>query len=599
MFAVELLFVLASAFVLTPLTGLVIQSAVSVSGQEALSDTEIASFFMSPSGALAGVLLASVMLTVATLNYAALLIPAYAIQRGERTTLMITLARLLRCAPGLAGLSLRVIVRYLAVILPFALLIGLDYWLLVSEYDINYYLAEKPPSFLAAAVIAALLLVLLCSLLIKITISWFYALPMVLFDRQSAQSAKINSEKMSLGHRKLIAIWLGLWFFGTPLMSFIVVTPISYSANWLVPQLSSNLPLLALVLGCSVVLCAVFAFVVNFTAACLLAHQNIRMFSQYGPDTDSNTDDLVSNNKIGHRVFRIPQGEKFILSMGLIAVLIIGLLSYLWIDRLDFDNDSLVIAHRGASLLAPENTMAAIQRAVDDGADWVEIDVQETADGEVVVFHDSDFKRVGGRQLAIWDARAAELSGIDIGSWFDPIFSQETTPSLRDALEACRNKSGVLIELKYYGRDQNLEKRVINIVEQAGMVDQVMVMSLSYPAVQKVRKLRPTWKVGLLSTFALGDITKLDVDFLGLNSRAATKRLIERAHKNKIDVYVWTVNDPIEISTMISRGADGLITDAPDVALTVLEQRGKLGLSERLMLDLAHIFGYRVKSLEQ
>ena len=597
MFAVEVFFMLASALVLTPFTGLMVQSAVSLSGQEALSDTEIASYLLSPAGAIVGVLLAAGMLTVAMLNYAALLIPAHAIQHGERTTLMITLARLVRCAPDLARLSLRIIARYLAVILPFAVLIGVAYWLLASEYDINYYLAEKPPSFIAAVVIAAVALVMMGALLIKITISWFYALPLVLFDRQSARSAKTNSETMSLGHRKLIAFWLALWIFGTPLISFIVVSPISYAAHWLVPQLSSNLPLLALILGCSVVLCAVITFAVHFIAACLLAHQNLSMFSQHGSDTDSA--DLASNNQREHKILRIPQGEKFILSMGLLAVLVIGLLSYLWIDQIDFDNDSLVIAHRGSSLAAPENTMAAIQRAVDDGADWVEIDVQETADGKVVVFHDSDFKRVGGTPLTIWDARSAQLAGIDIGSWFDPAFSHETTPSLRAVLELCRDKSGVLIELKYYGHDQNLEQRVIDIVEQQGMVEQVMVMSLSYPAVQKVRKLRPGWKVGLLSSVALGDITQLDVDFLGLNSRAATKRLIERAHQSQIQVYVWTVNDPLNISAMISRGADGLITDAPDVALTVLQQRSELNLSESLMLELAHIFGYRVRPLEQ
>lgn len=601
LFAVELFFILAATFVLTPLTGLVVQTAVSLSGQKALSDTDIASFLLSPLGALVGVLLASVMLTVVMLNYAALLIPAYAIQHGERTTLMMTMARLLRCGPDLLGLSLRVVIRYLAVILPFALLIALVHRLLLSGYDINYYLAEKPPEFLAAVVIASAVLVLLCALLIKITIGWFYALPMVLFHRKSARSAKISSQEMTFGHRKIIAYWLGLYLFGIPLISFIVLTPITVTTNWLVPQLSGNLPLLALVLGCSVVLCAALTFVINFTSTCLLAHQNMRMFTQHGPDEEksSNSDALAVADVAGHRIFHIPRGEKFILSMGLVAVLIIGLLSYLWMSRIHFDNDSFVIAHRGSSLVAPENTMAAIQKAVDDGADWVEIDVQETADGKVVVFHDSDFKRVGGDSLEIWNARSNDLSGIDIGSWFGPEFSKETTPSLRETLEACRDKSGVLIELKYYGHDKNLEQRVIDIVEQAGMVDQVMVMSLSYPAVQKVRKLRPTWKIGLLSTVALGDITKLDVDFLGLNSRAATKRLIERAHKNEMEVYVWTVNDPIEISTMISRGADGLITDAPDVALTVLEQRGELSLTERLMLDLAHIFGQRVPPLEQ
>ncbi len=225
-------------------------------------------------------------------------------------------------------------------------------------------------------------------------------------------------------------------------------------------------------------------------------------------------------------MFRIPIGEKALLSLGVLAVILIGLISYRMIDGIELKDDTLVIAHRGASMTAPENTMAAIKNAVDAGADWVEIDVQETADGKVVVFHDSDFKRVGGKSLTIWDAQSDQLPGIDIGSWFDPTFSKETTPSLLDVLEVCRDKSGVLIELKYYGHDQNLEQRVI-------------------------------------------------------------------------EIFVWTVNDPIDISTMTSRGVDGLITDTPDTAFSVLAQRKKLKPSERLMLELAHIFGKRSRNLEQ
>lgn len=491
---------------------------------------------------------------------------------------------------------MRIIMRYLLVSIPFLIAIGLIYWLSLTDNDINYYLAEKPPEFLIAAALVTVLLVILGVILIKITITWFYTLPLVLFAHESSKAAKVHSAKATRGHRKIIAWWLALWLFGTPLINLILHAPFSFMANWLVPELSGHLALLALVLGGSVVIAALITLGVSFITLSLLAHQNIRMFQSHG--LDSTVKNEASSNE-GHRIFRVPLGEKFLLTFGLLTMLLIGLGCYRWIEQIEFKDDTLVIAHRGASQLAPENTLAAIQKAVDDGADWVEIDVQETADGKVIVFHDSDFKRLGGKSLSIWDTQFDQLPDIDIGSWFDPKFSKETTPTLLDVLEVCRGKSGVLIELKYYGHDQQLEQRVIDIVEKAEMVDQIMIMSLSYPAVQKVRKLRRSWRVGLLSTVALGDITKLDVDFLGLNSRAATKRLIERAHQNDIDIYVWTVNDPIDISTMTSRGVDGLITDAPSVALDVLRQRKELTTSKRLMLELAHIFGKRDSIREQ
>lgn len=604
MFAVHLAFIIISAAVLTPLGGLALRSMVALSGQEALSDTDIASFLISPGGALAGVLMASVLLAVAILDYAALLVTAHSIQSGHRCTLASTCARIVVCAPSLLRLCLRIVLRYLGAILPFAAIIGLSYWLLLADQDINYYLAERPPKFIAAVLIAGCSLLLLGAVLIKLTVSWFYALPLVLFNRQSPKQAKRTSvahisstsgnQTGRSSDRSTIVLWLSAWLFGTPLLHLILTTPIHITASWLVPKLSDRLPALALVLGCAVLLNSLISFALGFLTVSLLAHQNIRMFKESGLDK-------TPARKPSHKEIRqsFPLGDKAMLGLGCLIVLITSGVSYHWLQGIAHHDQAMVIAHRGASLQAPENTLAAIRRAVDDGADWVEIDVQETADGKVVVFHDSDFKRVGGKPLKIWDATSKQLPGIEIGSWFDPEFSEETTPSLREVLELCRDRSGVLIELKYYGHDQQLEQRVIDIVEEENMQDQVMVMSLSYTGVQKVRQLRPDWKVGLLSTVALGDITQLDVDFLGLNSRAATKMLINRAHQNGIEIYVWTVNDPLDISTMASRGVDGIITDAPDRAIKVLKQRKELTPGERLMLELAHIFGKRAGAIEQ
>jgi len=142
---------------------------------------------------------------------------------------------------------------------------------------------------------------------------------------------------------------------------------------------------------------------------------------------------------------------------------------------------------------APENTLASIRRANEDGTDWVEIDVQETSGGEVVVIHDSDFMKLAGDPLKVWEGTLAQIQDIDIGSWFALEYSSERVPTLREVLAEVAGKSRLVIELKYYGNDQQLEQRVVDIVEQTGMVDNVAIMSLKYEGIQKIRKLRPDW----------------------------------------------------------------------------------------------------------
>ena len=200
-----------------------------------------------------------------------------------------------------------------------------------------------------------------------------------------------------------------------------------------------------------------------------------------------------------------------------------------------------VIAHRGAAAARPENTMAAIERGIEDGADWIEIDVQETADGEVVVFHDSDFMRLAHVDRKIWEVTAAELRDIDLGSWFDPAYAGERAPTLRDVLAAARGRAKLVIELKYYGHDQDLEARVAAQVDEFGMAEQVALMSLSYPAIQKARAMRPDLRNGVLAATAVGDLAGLDTDFLAVNVGLATPKLIRSAHAAGKDVYVWTV----------------------------------------------------------
>jgi len=158
-------------------------------------------------------------------------------------------------------------------------------------------------------------------------------------------------------------------------------------------------------------------------------------------------------------------------------------------------------------------------------------------------------------------------------------------------LDECKGKIKVNIELKYYGHDQQLEERVAKIVESREMASEIMLMSLKTDGVLKMKSIRPDWKVGLLMSVSAGNLQEFEADFLAVNAGFANRRLVRTAHAGGKEVYVWTVNDAPTMSTMISRGVDGLLTDKPALARSVLEQRAKMSAPERLLLEAAGFLG--------
>jgi glycerophosphoryl diester phosphodiesterase len=256
-------------------------------------------------------------------------------------------------------------------------------------------------------------------------------------------------------------------------------------------------------------------------------------------------------------------------------------------DEPDWKDPAQIIAHRGGAAVAPENTMAAFERGIADGADWLELDVQENADGTVVVEHDRDFMRAAGVKLEVWRATDDDLADLDIDNSFGPEFSDQRVPTLREVLELAKGKVGVFIELKYYGHDVNLEQKVVELVEETGMTNDIVIMSLNYDGVRKTAALRPNWTYGLLNAVAIGDLTRLDADFLALTANATTVPMIRRIHRRGMKTYPWTIDDPVQMWVMMSRGADGIITDRVALANQVKQLRAEVTPVGRFIIWMA------------
>ena len=587
-FTTHLAYSVLGLVLFTPLLGLLGRLLLKLLDKQALADQDIAWFLLSPAGMIALLLLAALLLTIAGFEQATLMTIGAGKVQGVHLGTVNALRYTAACARFIFALALRLVFRLLLLTLPFLAIAGGIAWLLLTDYDINYYLNAQPPVFWAAAVSIGLLLLAMLALLVHKLTGWSLALPLVLFAGISPAQAFTESERITRWRRRQILSILGFWALLAALLGSVLLGIIQQLGAWIVPAFYDSMAWLVPVLGGFMALWIGGNFLVTVFTSGSLAYLLLGCYEAYGPGTATpDMHALAQRDAAGG--WRLTRLRLALLLLG--GVVSATLLGYWLLQGIQPGDTVTVVAHRGAAGSAPENTLAAVRHAIEDGTDRVEIDVQETLDGEVVVIHDSDFMKLAGNPLKVWDGTLAEVQDIDVGSWFAPVFSAERVPLLADVLEEVRGQSQLVIELKYYGHDRQLEQRVVDIVEQAGMVDAVAIMSLKYDGMQKIRELRPDWTIGLLAAKSIGNLASLDVDFLAVNTGMASPGFVRRAQESGKQVFVWTVNDPITMHRMISLGVDGIITDEPAMAREVMAAHADLGTVERLLLHTAVLFG--------
>lgn len=586
--AIHVTCTMLAAVILVPVVGILGRVLLALSGRTVAADQDILYFFLSPVGLLALVFVAVLLIAIVALEQAALMAIAASAAQQRHLDMWTALRFAWSRAPRILRLASQIVVRCLLIALPFLAVAGAIYWVALTEFDINYYLSEHPPAFWGAAIAIAVVAVAMTLVVADRLIRWSLSLPALLFADMTPRAALARSNQLTMGRRSAILLLLASWTAATLIVGSLVLGAVSLIGRWLIPPLMDSLPGLTVALTALVLLALLASLPVGAFNAGSFAYLTLGLYKtaggavavQVSSASGEASRDCARRVSVRTVVFGCVVAGVFALLMG-------GWL----IRQTRVLDDVLVIAHRGASGEAPENTLAAIRRAIDDGTDWVEIDVQETADGEVVVIHDSDFMKLSHVNLKLWDGTLAAVRNIDIGSWFSPSFAAERVPTLREVLETARGRSGVVIELKYYGHDVRLEERVAEIVESTGMADEIVVMSLSYDGIRKMRSLRPDWTVGLLVAKAIGNVNRLDTDFLAVNVGMATPRFIRSAHRAGKKVFVWTVNDPMTMSNLMTLGVDGIITDEPALAKQVVAQRSKLSSAERLLARVAVLFG--------
>lgn len=570
--------------VLTPLIGFLFRMLVARSGSPAVSDVDIALFFFTTGPGVAALLLISALvIAVVAIEQVLLMTLGLGRERGVRLRALDVAVHGAANALKTLRMTFNVVVRLLLFALPFVAIAGAVYWALLRDHDINYYLTDRPPAFWIAAVLIGFDVVLLAIVLGRMVASWMLVLPLVVFEGVLPVRAFAESRRRMKGRRMVAALALAAWCAAALLLPYLAVQGLQAFGRLVAPAFSGTMAGMLLFVGGVGVIWLLVNLALGIAAAAWFALIVVRLYIAAGLPAE------VELPRSGGEMLTIPGRRLKVTWKALVAGLIVAviaaggaaslLMKATWVDR-----PVLVIAHRGASAAAPENTLASFMRAGEERADFVELDVQESSDGVVVVAHDSDLMKVGRSPLKIWSAPAEELRAVDVGSFFSPAFADQRVPTLAEALEVCRGITRMVIELKDYGRDQELEERVVELVEAAGMQDQIVTMSLSRPMVEKMKSLRPGWTAGLLAAKSIGSLSSLPVDFLAVESGMATRSFIRSAHSAGKPVYVWTVDDPNRMIRMIGLGVDGLITNRPALAREVIAEFEQMSHAQRLFL---------------
>jgi len=218
----------------------------------------------------------------------------------------------------------------------------------------------------------------------------------------------------------------------------------------------------------------------------------------------------------------------------------------------------LIIAHRGASAYEPENTLRAVKKALDMGADMVEVDVRATKDGHIIVIHDETVNRTTNGRGYVKNMTLKELKMLDAGQ-------KERVPTLQEVAQLIKGKAKLVVEIKVPG----IEEKVIQIIEHNGIGEEALITSFHHPILMHVKRLNPKIQTGVI--IASRPIRPAQ---LALDAKAnalfpkyiyVDSEMVEEAHRYGLAIYPWTVDSVEEAKNLIRMGVDGIVTNRPDI----------------------------------
>jgi glycerophosphoryl diester phosphodiesterase len=600
-----------NVILLAPATALILRLFLLRWGRASVGNFEIASFLLSPVGLLSIVTVGGVLLATLYLEIAGLM-RLMAEPRLKWWASWTDTPQLLR---SLVSLGMVQLCYLLLISAPALLAIGGVYRLWWHGRDLNSLIVLRPPEFWWGVGVAGTIAVGLACVLIVVLLAWMLAVPTVLFERShSPLQALAASRRTTRIQPALIAQTIAVW----AVAQLALNTAMLGLAHWASLKILSipyaSLPMAALATGAVLaggwLLTGLTSIISNisFAASVLALYRHIA--KREAGSSPAAVDWLTVDRSLAAVASRAREAEtlvneadlrharlsmSWIISGALVSLLAAALWLSAWLSQtLTVREPVEITAHRAGATHAPENTVAAIRRAIADRADWAEIDVQFTADKQIVVTHDHDLARSGGGPVSVASLTLEQIQQLDVGSLYGPEFAGERIPTFDEVLAAAAGSIRLNVELKPQGVADALElaERVVQALRAARQIETSRVCSQSLEGIQRVKELEPGVEIGYIVATSLGDVTQTPVDFLMLSHQQSQPKLVRRAHARGQQVHAWTVNDPALVPALLDAGVDNLITDSPAEIARAVQEVEALNPLERILIRARHSLLY-------
>ncbi|QDQ02650.1 glycerophosphodiester phosphodiesterase [Lysinibacillus fusiformis] len=272
-----------------------------------------------------------------------------------------------------------------------------------------------------------------------------------------------------------------------------------------------------------------------------------------------------------------------------IVFIVLSVININSLEKSVYAPDTKIIAHRGYTAEAVENTIGGLVRAAAAGADLVELDIQQTEDGDFVVFHDRTLRRLAGKNGVVTNMTLSELKTITVHAdgYSDKISSLDDFIEMAKALDVA-----LLIELKVQGNEsEDLLPSLVKKLKDHQVLDTYYVQSASSQLMTQLKKLAPNLRVGIVYALTVGSMSDTTVDFIALEESWVSDNLIAELQQSDMDLFVWTLNKDRSLQEFIGKNVAGVITDHPDIALDIrTKQSEHQYFLQRVLSRLQFIF---------
>lgn len=549
---VTLLVTILQAFVIGPFIYYFFFFILRVIGVPGITDANLGEIISSPVAVIMLLILALLILMFVYYELGFFIMMAIYQLRGESYTVFKIIQRLNVKAKYFLSYQAVYFLLYFFLLLPIA---GLSLPITITE---NLYLPHFITDELMKTSTGTWLYVIAMAIIFYISARLVFALPYFIEDK----SIKINGAiRKSWNYpKKRLFFMLLKWILLIVVMGFLVsiIATIIMLPLLLIEKITPGIAVV--IAGITLTILQVIGFFVAGVFQGIIAQLLVRNAFTIEAQTTS-----VSRSQFPHK-------KRFIVG-GIIIFIIFSSFNVYAVNATLYEPNTKIIAHRGDTVNAVENTVEAIESAAKAGADYSEIDIQETKDHQFVVFHDMTLRRLAGSSKRVADMTLQELQQTKItsGAYSSHIASFDEIINA-----AKKNKIDLLVEMKLHGGESSdMVERFITLLKKEKVADKYLVQSLNQPVIEKIEHADPSLETGIILALNIGNLPKTSADFIVLEDFSINKRILTQAKQNNKNVFVWTVNKEKLMQMYLRKNIDGIITNYPKKAIELRDSFNK------------------------